>query len=78
MYRSGVVPVRFFGLTGEKCTFCITEKLGGGNVNLCMAGRFDGAVYFPAALTASFFYDPDGEYNDKLSETFRKEYVKLL
>ncbi len=51
--------------------------IGGGRVNLCMAGTFDGAVYFPVDLTASMFYNPEGEYADFVVESLRKDYVTL-
>ncbi len=50
---------------------------GGGNVNLCMAGTFDGGIHLPESITASLIYGHEGSFDDAVLEESRKTYVTL-
>lgn len=45
--------------------FIKENKLG--EVNMCLAGTFDGGIYLPTALCAEMFCDSRGEYSELLS-----------
>ena len=53
--------------------FVKDNKLG--EVNMCMAGTFDGGIYLPLALMAEMFVGCDGDYNDILKRTMKKSRV---
>lgn len=48
-----------------------------GDVNMCMAGMFDGGIYLPQALCAQMFRNVDFEYGEILKRVARRGYVKL-
>ena len=48
-----------------------------GDVNMCMAGMFDGGIYLPQALCAQMFRTVDFEYGEILKRVARRGYVKL-
>ena len=43
-----------------------------GEVNMCLAGTFDGGIYLPMALCAEMYRTCDGEYKDMLSRVARR------
>ena len=43
-----------------------------GEVNMCLAGTFDGGIYLPMALCAEMYRTCDGEYKDLVSRVTRR------
>ncbi len=75
-WRMTSADVVKYGSYMQRFVKFVTE-VGGGRVNLCMAGTFDGGIYFPVDLTATLFYNPAGEYSDFVSDSLRKDFVTL-
>ncbi len=48
-----------------------------GDVNCCIAGTFDGGVYFPQAVLSQLFRTLDGEYGEIMKKVARRDYVEL-
>lgn len=48
-----------------------------GDVNMCMAGAFDGGMYFPYAICAQMFRTADGTYGEIMNRVARREHVLL-
>lgn len=46
-----------------------------GEVNMCMAGAYDGGIYLPQALCAQMFRTRDREYGETLKKVARREGV---
>ncbi len=52
-------------------------KLTGGDINLCMAGLFDGDIWAPEAMCASVFLDPTLPYEETVERIISCRNVKL-
>ena len=52
-------------------------KLTGGDVNLCMAGLFDGALWAPFAMCSSIFEDPTESFDDVAERVMKRKNVKI-
>lgn len=65
-----------YGAYAQRLIKEITE-LGGGMVNLSIAGMLDGGIWLPEALYAAMFWDPDGEYGELLCKTAAKPCITL-
>ncbi|MBO5898785.1 MAG: hypothetical protein J6R04_07225 [Clostridia bacterium] len=48
-----------------------------GTVNCCMAGTFDGGIYFPQAVLAQLFRHVDEDYGETMKRVARRDYVEL-
>lgn len=48
-----------------------------GDVNCCIAGTFDGGIYFPQAVLSQMFRTVDGEYGEIMKKVARRDYVEL-
>lgn len=48
-----------------------------GEVNCCMAGTFDGGIYFPQAVLAQLFRHVDKDYGETMKRVARRDYVEL-
>lgn len=48
-----------------------------GEVNCCMVGLFDGAVYFPEAVLAQMLRDVGNNYGETMKRVARRDYVEL-
>ncbi len=48
-----------------------------GDVNMCLAGTFDGGIYFPVAVCAQMFYNTADEYSDVLKKVARRSYITV-
>lgn len=48
-----------------------------GEVNMCLAGTFDGGLWLPAALCGEMFYSLEGEYSDLVSRVVRRECITV-
>lgn len=48
-----------------------------GDVNCCMAGTFDGRIYFPQAVLAQLFRHVDEDYGETMKRVTRRDYVQL-
>ena len=48
-----------------------------GDVNCCMAGTFDGGIYFPQAVLSQMFRSVDSEYGEIMKKVVRRDYVEL-
>lgn len=48
-----------------------------GEVNMCMAGTFDGGIYFPVALCAQMFRNCDEDYEKIVENVMRRECVNV-
>ena len=55
--------------------FIKDHKLG--EVNMCLAGTFDGGIYLPMALCAEMYRTCDGEYKDMLSRVARRSSITV-
>ena len=62
------------GAYAHRFTSLIYE-LTKGNVNMCMAGTFDGGTYFPQAVCAEMFWDPEREYPEIMKSAMDKNFV---
>jgi len=65
-----------YGTYAKRMLECIQEYALG-DVNMCMAGMFDGGVYFPQAICAQMFRTLDDEYSETMKKVARREYVQL-
>jgi hypothetical protein len=57
----------------EMLRFVKENKLS--DVEVCMAGTFDGGMYLPLALMAEMFVNSNGDYKDILREVMRRDRV---
>ena len=48
-----------------------------GKVNCCIAGTFDGGIYFPQAVLSQLFRKTDEDYGETMKKVARRDYVKL-
>jgi len=48
-----------------------------GEVNMCLAGTFDGGLWLPVALCGEMFYSLEGEYSDLISRVMRRECITV-
>jgi hypothetical protein len=55
---------------------CIKENAQG-PVNICLAGTFDGGVYFPQAVASQMMRTFDEDYGKTMKRVARRGYVKL-
>ena len=55
--------------------FIKDHKLG--EVNMCLAGTFDGGIYLPMALCAEMYRTCDGEYKELLSRVARRSSITV-
>ena len=55
--------------------FIKDHKLG--EVNMCLAGTFDGGIYLPMALCAEMYRTCGGEYKDMLSRVARRSSITV-
>ena len=53
--------------------FIINET--GGKINLCMAGAFDGGVWFPSAVCSEIFLNPYREYGEIIEKAASMKHV---
>ncbi len=65
-----------YGEHAKKLLECIKENAQG-PVNICLAGTFDGGVYFPQAVASQMMRTFDDDYNKTLKKVARRGYVKL-
>ena len=47
------------------------------DVNMCLAGTFDGGIYLPVALCAEMFRSFDGAYSDVLKRVARRSCITV-
>lgn len=47
-----------------------------GKVNLCMAGMFDGGIWYPEAVCSEIFWNPEAEFDDLSRTVCARECVK--
>ncbi len=59
----------------EMLAFIHAHRIG--DVNLCIAGTFDGGIYLPQALCAQLFRCPDPNYPETLSRVLRRPCITL-
>lgn len=50
--------------------------ISGGKVNVCMAGMFDGGIWFPEAVCSEIFWDPEANFDDLARKVTARECVK--
>ena len=48
-----------------------------GDVNCCIAGTFDGGIYFPQAVLSELFRNSGKDYGETMKKVARRDYVKL-
>jgi hypothetical protein len=48
-----------------------------GAVNFCIAGTFDGGIYFPQAVLSQMIRTLDSDYGKTMKKVARRDYVKL-
>ena len=53
------------------------EENAAGDVEMCLAGTFDGGVRLPQALCAQMFYAKGEDFGETLEKTARRSYVTL-
>lgn len=58
-------------------TRCVNE-IGGGNVNLCIAGALDGGIWFPEALCAELMWNCDEDYQQIIERVAKKPCVTMV
>lgn len=51
-------------------------EITNGKVNLCMAGMFDGGIWFPEALCAEIFWNPEADFDELVQTVAARECVK--
>ena len=49
-----------------------------GNVNLCMAGLFDGGAWLPEALCSEIFWDPEQDYGETMRKVYARSFVEKV
>lgn len=54
------------------------NKIGGGNVNLCIAGALDGGIWFPEALCAELMWSSEEEYQAIIERVAKKPCVTMV
>ncbi len=64
------------GDRARKMTELIINETGG-EVNLCMAGAFDGEIWLPSAICSEIFKNPYRPYSDIVAELLPRKYIKL-
>ena len=55
--------------------FIKENKLG--DVNMCLAGTFDGGIYLPVALCAQMYRNCDGDFQDILKNVSRRSCITV-
>lgn len=65
-----------YGEYAQRLLECVKENAVG-PVNICLAGTFDGGVYFPQAVAAQMMRTFDDEYGKTMKRVARRGYVKL-
>ena len=48
-----------------------------GEVNMCLAGTFDGGIYLPVAICAQMYRSVDGDYREILEKVMRRSSVSF-
>jgi hypothetical protein len=64
------------GERARKMTEIILEETAG-EVNLCMAGAFDGEIWLPSAICSEIFKNPYRNYSDILAKLLERRDVKF-
>lgn len=48
-----------------------------GDVNMCLAGTFDGGIYFPVAACAQMFWNTDDDYGEIVKKVVRRSCITV-
>lgn len=56
----------------------LAARLTGGNINLCMAGLFDGGIWIPEAICSELFWNPYAEFEEIVCKTFERNDVVVF
>ncbi|MBE7019802.1 MAG: hypothetical protein E7413_08040 [Ruminococcaceae bacterium] len=53
------------------------QDVSHGNANVCMAGTYDGGVFFPMAACSELFWNPDREFEEIAKAAMDKDFVEI-
>lgn len=65
-----------YGERARRMTELIINETDG-EVNLCMAGAFDGEVWMPSAICSEIFKNPYRPFDDMVEELLQRKYIKV-